>query len=348
MSDNDTSSFYFLQDDVCSPVRLGDSLGKVVESYGYGEFGIDLYDNQSQYHSFGYTGYERDTVAGTYYAQAREYQPLTGRFAARDVLKGSVDDLLSMNEYLYCRNAPEDYVDWDGQAAISIAAVLAVAKMIGGGALLGAGIDAALQYVTTGTIDKKEVAISGVTGAVASLIPVAGAAAGGKVAQIGGSQVVQKIATIATEATLNSAVAGTSSYALNRSINPEMGAEEIKDEVLVSVGIAGVVSLVSIGLNTTVGERLTQNLRHSERSFSYTKLFLHSVYDPNDPLWSLRPQFHKEARERVMRDMLQNRVFSGIVDTNSEWWNHVLVQETTKIWKMKKSKKEEEKCLEDQ
>ena len=72
-------------------------------------------------------------MAGTYFAQAREYRPVIGRFTARDIIKGTVDDRTSQNEYLYCRNAPMDYLDLNG--AIVITSTLAI---IGIGALVGA------------------------------------------------------------------------------------------------------------------------------------------------------------------------------------------------------------------
>ena len=37
---------------------------------------------------FGYSGYQRDKVAGTYYAQEREYHPGLARFVERDIVKG--------------------------------------------------------------------------------------------------------------------------------------------------------------------------------------------------------------------------------------------------------------------
>ena len=64
---------YYLQDELGSPLRLEDSAGTIKESYGYGAFGEDLYQNQGEMQPFGYTGYQRDSVSGTYYAQAREY-----------------------------------------------------------------------------------------------------------------------------------------------------------------------------------------------------------------------------------------------------------------------------------
>ena len=51
------------------------------ETYGYDEFGQDLYRNPGQIQPFGYTGYQSDRIAETYYAQAREYRAELGRFA---------------------------------------------------------------------------------------------------------------------------------------------------------------------------------------------------------------------------------------------------------------------------
>ena len=67
----------------------------------YGAFGEDLYGNQGVLQVFGYTGYQRDNVAGTYYAQAREYQAEVGRFAGQDLIAGFMDMPLSMNRYSY-------------------------------------------------------------------------------------------------------------------------------------------------------------------------------------------------------------------------------------------------------
>ena len=73
-----------------SPVRLIQSGGKRQTLYGYDEFGNDRYGNQGELQPFGYTGYQRDKTAGSYFAQAREYLPGTGRFAGEDINKGSI------------------------------------------------------------------------------------------------------------------------------------------------------------------------------------------------------------------------------------------------------------------
>lgn len=105
---------YYLQDELGSPLRIEDSVGTIKERYGYGAFGEDLYQNQGEIQPFGYTGYQRDEIAGTYYAQAREYLEEKGRFAGQDLIAGFMDLPFSMNRYSYCFNAPMILVDLDG------------------------------------------------------------------------------------------------------------------------------------------------------------------------------------------------------------------------------------------
>ena len=95
---------YYLQDELGSPLRIEDESGFTRETYGYGAFGENLYGNQGVLQVFGYTGYQRDNVAGTYYAQAREYQAEVGRFAGRDIVKDYFIVPMSLNEYSYCIN----------------------------------------------------------------------------------------------------------------------------------------------------------------------------------------------------------------------------------------------------
>ena len=64
---------------------------------------------------FGYTIYQRDEIAGTYYAQAREYWAENGRFAGQDLIAGFMNLPFSMNRYSYCFNAPMVLVDFDGE-----------------------------------------------------------------------------------------------------------------------------------------------------------------------------------------------------------------------------------------
>lgn len=63
---------------------------------------------------FGFSEYRYDEVSETYFAQAREYQPEYGRFAAKDVIKGDMTALVTLNQYGYCWGNPLAYVDKNG------------------------------------------------------------------------------------------------------------------------------------------------------------------------------------------------------------------------------------------
>ena len=121
--DRGTASHYYFQDELGSPIRLMDQNGELAESYGYDEFGQDLYRDREEtagrsmtgsLQPFGYTGYQYDKTAGTYYAQAREYRAELGRFAAVDTIKGFTAAPYTLNEYGYCWNNPMVLVDLNG------------------------------------------------------------------------------------------------------------------------------------------------------------------------------------------------------------------------------------------
>ena len=116
---------YYLQDELGSPLRVSTTEGYL--TYGYDEFGNDLgeelekagipssYTRQGEGQPFGYTGYRYDDISGTYFAQAREYQPESGRFVEKDAdyfIK--FDKIVSLNQYIYCNENPINYIDWSG------------------------------------------------------------------------------------------------------------------------------------------------------------------------------------------------------------------------------------------
>ncbi|MFV0364355.1 MAG: DUF6531 domain-containing protein [Suipraeoptans sp.] len=106
----------YLQDDLGSPSRVLDETHGIDDVYAFDEFGIDLSQGEEHIQPFTYTGYREDRVAGTYYAQAREYVPGVGRFTGEDIIKGSIITPFTMNHYTYCWNRPMDLVDLDGMA----------------------------------------------------------------------------------------------------------------------------------------------------------------------------------------------------------------------------------------
>lgn len=109
MEENGTKS-YFLQDEMGSPVRLVWGNGRERETYSYDEFGRS---RTGIGQSFGYAGYLPDEIAGTYFAQAREYDAANGRFTGEDPVHGNA------NWYVYASGNPLKYRDPMGLADMS-------------------------------------------------------------------------------------------------------------------------------------------------------------------------------------------------------------------------------------
>ena len=108
----------YLQDELGSSIRFFSPNGDMEEIYSYDEFGQETINSQKDFmQPFTYTGYQRDSVANTYYAQAREYKPEAGRFTGEDIIKGQVIRPVSMNQYVYCKNNPTSLVDLNGLTA---------------------------------------------------------------------------------------------------------------------------------------------------------------------------------------------------------------------------------------
>lgn len=104
---------YYCQDELGSPIRLLWDTGQE-ETYGYDEFGKDLYSNLNNQQPFGYTGYQREEENPFYFAQARYYDPQNGRFVQEDAYKGSLRNSLTLNGYSYCQQNPLTYIDLCG------------------------------------------------------------------------------------------------------------------------------------------------------------------------------------------------------------------------------------------
>ena len=104
-------SQFVLRDEMATPVRLFYGNGKMEENNDYDEFG-NLQDGiWDGILPFGFTGYYKDSFTGNYFAQAREYLPKEGRFAAKDAFGGSLGIPESFNGFSYCYCNPLRY--WD-------------------------------------------------------------------------------------------------------------------------------------------------------------------------------------------------------------------------------------------
>ena len=174
-----------------SPIRIEDDTGRTRESYGYGAFGEDLYGNQGEMQPFGYTGYQMDAVAGTYYAQAREYRAERGRFNSQDIIGGFILFPDTLNRYAYCWNAPIDYVDNDGEFP-----TIAIGALIGG--VVG-GIGSIISDVAKGKkINWGKAGKNALKGAAAGAVIGTGVGAVGALSTAGASTVAVNTAVAAT------------------------------------------------------------------------------------------------------------------------------------------------------
>ena len=162
---------YYLQDELGSPIRIEDETGAVRESYGYGAFGEDLYGNQGEMQPFGYTGYQRDKVAGTYYAQAREYQADAGRFSSQDIIGGFSENPETLNRYSYCWNNSLLYIDNDGEFP-----TIAIGAIVGG--LVGGAGSIITDIVSGEKIDWKRAGKNAFKGAVTGALVGSGVGIG--------------------------------------------------------------------------------------------------------------------------------------------------------------------------
>jgi len=125
---------YFILDELGSPIELMDEDGFIRESYSYDEFGqttihktgnnlADITVPQASssiettpLQPFGFNGYQMDEAGGLYYAQARRYDAVNGRFVSEDKIKGNLYIPISINAYVYCYNQPINYIDLDGMS----------------------------------------------------------------------------------------------------------------------------------------------------------------------------------------------------------------------------------------
>lgn len=120
------NNFYYLQDEVGSPMYMTGTDGIAVSAYAFDDFGrnIDPFTGKQKKHAyttngniiqpFAFTGYQEDEVSGLKFAQARYYSADNGRFQSEDKVKGFIDSPVSLNHYGYCWGNPLGFVDRDG------------------------------------------------------------------------------------------------------------------------------------------------------------------------------------------------------------------------------------------
>jgi RHS repeat-associated protein len=103
-------STYNLTDGQGSARTLTDSSGAITGSLNYSAYGVPAATNSPTTHT--YTGYQYDQTSGLYDANARYYDPTTGRFL-------STDPQPATNPYPYAANDPTNLTDPTGNQAIT-------------------------------------------------------------------------------------------------------------------------------------------------------------------------------------------------------------------------------------
>ena len=177
--------YIFLADEMTSPIaRIGKN-GDVLAQASLDEFGVEIDGPVDD--DFTFIGYQRDIVAGTYFAQARQYNPVQGRFESKDKIEGFIDTPLLFNPYLYAIARPLNKTDKTGYYFGIDDAIAAGIGAIGG--VASTFIGDCIHGVATGDFqwsswqDYVGSAVGGAAGGVATLYvgPVAGAAVAGGV-----------------------------------------------------------------------------------------------------------------------------------------------------------------------
>lgn len=125
-------NYYYLQDELGSPMYMTGTDGEVLSSYAFDDFGRDIDPMTGRLKTHGYmkdgnilqpfafAGYQEDEISGLKFAQARFYSAENGRFLGEDQVKGTVMQPDSLNRYLYCFNDARNQVDGNGKNACGI------------------------------------------------------------------------------------------------------------------------------------------------------------------------------------------------------------------------------------
>ena len=133
------NNYYYLQDELGSPMYMTGTDGVAVSSYAFDDFGrnVDPFTGKIKEYKLGYTtdgniiqpfaftGYQEDEVSGLKFAQARFYDASAGRFQSEDNVKGFITAPFTLNHYGYCWENPVGLVDIDGNIPVWLEGVLA-------------------------------------------------------------------------------------------------------------------------------------------------------------------------------------------------------------------------------
>ena len=110
-----------LPDGLGSIRALTNSQGQITNTYDYDAFGNDRTPQPSRATGYGFAGEPVDPSTGLTYLRARYYDPITGRFTARDNLIQGGPGTQGFDRYTYANNNPVNLTDPSGQFLDTIA-----------------------------------------------------------------------------------------------------------------------------------------------------------------------------------------------------------------------------------
>jgi RHS repeat-associated protein len=107
----DGTRYYPLFDGVGSVTTLTDATGAAVGRVRYSAFGVPQSSGVTE-NAVSFTGHQFDAATGLVYARARYYDPTLGRFLSQDPEP-------AVNPYVYALDAPLEFTDPTGRAALT-------------------------------------------------------------------------------------------------------------------------------------------------------------------------------------------------------------------------------------
>ena len=142
------SKYFYVNNRLGSVRQVIDMSGSVERNYTYSPFGQLLESGAASgapSNPFMFTGQWFDDEISQYFLRARMYDPALMRFTARDPVRGSFREPMTLHVYLYCLNDPINKVDPEGRFAYNF-----VSSILTGGALYAHGIDLATYAASSG------------------------------------------------------------------------------------------------------------------------------------------------------------------------------------------------------
>ena len=249
----------------------------------------------------------------------------------KDIGKGIKNAASSVGEFV------SDHKQQIAAAGIAIGTVVAagavscipVVGTVAAGAVMGAGLNAAVQYGTTGKVDAKEVAISAACGAVTSFIPGAGSAVNNVLLNKGVSKGIAKTVTVIAETALNSSVSAMGAVTNDLICEEKKTAKEIGEDALKSFVVSASTSMVASTFSHTIGESLAQTYHYNREGRLYTVV---KLWDSSNNILGLdlgRTLYNETVRDEIL-SFVKMQIANGVSSVNSEILSFIISQEIGK------------------